>query len=144
MKRFPRHKNLDRYVITRIIGDYQKNKNALTELEDAMCYSRSTSNFRIPNPSDPTVLKALKMLCTDSKIRRLKDECDAVETAVEWTRKQDSSEKYIKLIEILYWKKTWSKMLACERLEINQNQCNIFLENFRAIVAAKMGKLEFY
>ena len=66
--RIPKHRKIDRYVITRMIEDYPKNK---AELE-------------LPENEDDGKDDFLR-LCRKSRRERIKLECSAVDRALQWT-----------------------------------------------------------
>ena len=86
--RIPKHRNIDRYVITRMIEDYPKNKEELEKTED-----------------DTNEPDAFLGLCKKSRRERIKLECAAVDRALQWTDGQDNNIAYRRLLKMVFWKR---------------------------------------
>ena len=123
--RIPKHRKIDRYVITRMIEDYPKNK---AELE-------------LPENEDDGKDDFLR-LCRKSRRERIKLECSAVDRALQWTDGQDNNIAYRRLIKMVFWTKSHNCLGARDILRKSRYECDRFLDGFRAVVAGVTGRLE--
>lgn len=120
----PKHKNIDRYVITRMIEDYPKNKAELEKPEEE-CYEKD----------------AFLGICKKSRRERIKLECSAVDRALQWTDGQDNNIAYRRLLKMVFWTKSHNCLGARDVLQMSRYECDRFLDGFRAIVAGVTGRL---